>query len=227
MGESREMNGENIAVILAGGIGQRYGNSVPKQYTLLAGKEVISYTIDTCRKSEKIDSFLVVLDKEEFQSGEIEEKYHIKTVCGGNTRNRSFRNAVDYIAEHYPKCKRVVLLEAARPLTKVEWIDDYFKLLEEYAYVETCLAIHDALGGVRERIPDRNDFYLIQSPEAYQFDVIYKYFSRDSEIQHAAQQLPESVSGYRYYIPRSNFKVTVPEDADLIEYLLQKEKGEK
>ena len=212
-------NRKNIAVILAGGIGSRYGADLPKQYTLLNGREIISYTICTCKGMENIDELIVVLDKEEYENGNIAKKYDVQTICGGATRNESFKNALEHVHKNF-ECEKIVFLEAARPLTKAAWLNDYFELLDEYEYEESCLRIHDALGGVKERIPNRDDYYLIQSPEAYRFLTIYKYFDGTSKVQHAAQQLPEDLQGYRYFLSNSNYKVTVPEDAAIIEYLL-------
>ncbi len=212
-------NEKNVAVILAGGIGSRYGADLPKQYTLLNGREIISYTICTCKGMENIDELIVVLDKEEYKNGNIAKKYDVQTICGGATRNESFKNALDYVHKNF-ECEKIVFLEAARPLTQAAWLKSYFQLLDEYEYVESCLKIHDALGGIKERIPNREDYYLIQSPEAYRFSTIYKYFEGTSKVQHAAQQLPEDLQGYRYFLPCSNYKVTVPEDAAIIEYLL-------
>ena len=53
---------KNIIMITAGGVGQRFGQPIPKQYLLLNGRPVISYVIDACRKSVKADAVLVVAD---------------------------------------------------------------------------------------------------------------------------------------------------------------------
>ena len=42
---------KNIAIILAGGIGQRLGESIPKQFLKVAGKKVIEHTLDVFQKS--------------------------------------------------------------------------------------------------------------------------------------------------------------------------------
>lgn len=213
---------KNVGVILAGGIGSRYGASLPKQYTLLNGREIISYTVNTCKGMGSVDELVVVLDREEYKKGNIAKKYDVKTICGGSTRNESFKNALKYVYNNF-ECEKIVFLEAARPLTRAAWLEDFLQLLDEYEYVESCLKIHDALGGIKERIPNRDDYYLIQSPEAYRFSTIYKFFDGMSDVQHAAQQLPEDLQGYRYFLPCSNYKVTVPEDAAVIEYLLANE----
>ena len=39
----------NIIMITAGGVGERFGSSVPKQYVEMNGRKVISYVIDACK----------------------------------------------------------------------------------------------------------------------------------------------------------------------------------
>ena len=38
---------KNIAIILAGGKGDRFGQDIPKQFQLLKGKKIIDYSIKT------------------------------------------------------------------------------------------------------------------------------------------------------------------------------------
>ena len=44
---------KNIIMITAGGVGARFGSSVPKQYVEINGRQVISYVIEACRKSQE------------------------------------------------------------------------------------------------------------------------------------------------------------------------------
>lgn len=55
---------KNIAVILSGGTGSRFGGTLPKQFTKLAGKAVIEYTIDAFEKSNNIDEIIIVSQSE-------------------------------------------------------------------------------------------------------------------------------------------------------------------
>lgn len=41
--------GQNIGIVLAGGIGQRFGGDKPKQYFKINGKEMIAYSIEPFR----------------------------------------------------------------------------------------------------------------------------------------------------------------------------------
>ena len=51
---------KNIAVILSGGSGSRFGGALPKQFTKLAGKAIIEYTIDVFQEASEIDEIFIV-----------------------------------------------------------------------------------------------------------------------------------------------------------------------
>jgi len=46
---------KNIAVILAGGVGNRMGGELPKQFLEVAGKTIIEHTIETFEHNGNID----------------------------------------------------------------------------------------------------------------------------------------------------------------------------
>ena len=50
----------NIAVILAGGSGNRLGSELPKQFLKVAGKKLIEHTIDVFENNEHIDEIAIV-----------------------------------------------------------------------------------------------------------------------------------------------------------------------
>lgn len=50
---------KNIAVIFAGGIGQRIGFKVPKQFLKIQGKEIIVHTLEIFQENEYIDEIYV------------------------------------------------------------------------------------------------------------------------------------------------------------------------
>lgn len=216
--------GKNIGIILAGGIGSRFGADRPKQYCTVFGKEMIWYSIDAFRKAETIDDFIVIVDKTEMEKGRIASEYGVKTVEGGSSRNGSFKNALDYIAENYPDCERIIENNAACPMITPELIDEFINLLDEYDFVNTAYKITDALGSYKDRIADREEFYLIQAPDAYRFPLIYKYFDEKSNLCHPAHQLPLDTKEYRYFGYADNYKVTYPEDIKIVEMLMERRK---
>ena len=102
----------NIGVILGGGLGTRFKGTIPKQYVKLNGKEIIAYSIEAFTKAKALDAFVVVVDEKSYKNGSVAEKYGVDCILGGNSRNASVRNALDYIKVKYPDCKNVMIHEA-------------------------------------------------------------------------------------------------------------------
>ena len=210
----------SIGIILAGGIGSRFGADKPKQYCKIFDKEMIWYSIDAFRRAKSIDDFIVVVDANEMQSGRLAQEYGVTLVQGGNTRNESFKNALNYINKTFPDCEKIIENNAACPMITPELIDEFMDLLDEYDYVNTAYKITDALGSYKDRIANREDFYLIQAPDAYRFPLLYKYFDKDSELCHPAHQLPLTATEYRYFDYTDNYKVTYPDDIKIVEMMM-------
>ena len=211
---------KSIGIVLAGGIGTRFGGELPKQYCQIRGKEMIAYSIELFREARAIDDFIVVLNPEEFENGRIARQYGVRTVCGGKTRNYSFKNALEYIAREFPDCEKIVENNAACPLTKPQTIDSYIRLLDEYSYVQTAFRITDALGSYVSRVVDREDYFLIQSPNAYRFREIRACFNPEHPNGHPVVQFPKEVKGYNAFTTETVLKVTRPNDIKITEVLM-------
>lgn len=213
---------KSIGIVLAGGIGQRFGGDKPKQYFKIKGKEMIAYSIELFRNCKTIDDFVVVLNPEEFANGRIAAEYGVRTVCGGKTRNWSFKNALEYIAREWPDCEKIIENNAACPLTKPETIDDYIAKLDEYDWVQTTIKITDALGSYKDRTVDREDYFLIQAPDAYRFKEVRGCFDPEHPNGHPAVQLPPNAKGCNAFHNGPVFKVTHPDDLKIVECLMGK-----
>ena len=213
--------GKSIGIVLAGGIGHRFGGDKPKQYFLINGKEMIAYSIELFRAAKMIDDFVVVLNPEEFENGRIAAHYGVRTICGGETRNWSFKNALDYIAREWPDCEKVIENNAACPLTKPETIDEFIRKLDEYDWVQTTIKITDALGSYKDRTVNRDDYFLIQAPDAYRFKGLYSCFDPNHPNGHPAVQLPQDAKGYNAFHNGPVFKVTHPDDIKVVECLMK------
>lgn len=217
---------KSVGIILAGGIGSRFHGNQPKQYYKILGKEMIWYTIDAFQRSKNLDDFIVVVDQKEYFEKNVEKAYGVKTICGGDTRNQSMKNALDYIYVNYPECSGIVENNAACPLVTPNVIDDLLDALKKYDYAQCTYKITDALGSYTDRTVDRENFFLIQSPDAYRFPLLYRYFDPNAPQCHLVAQLPETTKGYNYFDFKPNFKVTYPEDIEIVELLLKRRSKE-
>ena len=50
----------NYAIVLAGGTGKRLGAAVPKQFTEIAGRPVITYVLEVLEQAACVDGVVVV-----------------------------------------------------------------------------------------------------------------------------------------------------------------------
>lgn len=210
----------NIGVILAGGIGKRFRNKNPKQFIKVHGKMLITTVIEEFLKNKNFDKIITVNSTPAFDY--VFEKYKLDIVRGGDTRNKTVGNVLQYVKLKYPSCKKIVFHDSVRPLIKSNDFNIYLEKLDKYKAVFTTQKITDSLGNHKTIDLKREDFFLIQTPEAFQFDFLLSYFNKDSAKTAIVQQLPLKVSEiYLNFSKRSNFKITYPSDFKIFEALLK------
>jgi len=209
----------NIGVILAAGDSKRFGGYMHKQYLKLNGVEVVGYSIRAMKACESIDEVILVVDKEEYESSYISGKYGVVCVLGGDTRNRSVFNALEYIRETYANCEKVIFHDSVRPLITSNKLSDIINCLDEYDAVVTSDTINDALSYCNYNNAERDSFILIQAPEGFRFSILDKFEPKSNSMSIVSQ-----VSNCRIKSLRSNIfnmKITYPEDLFIAEQLMR------
>ena len=207
----------NVAMILSGGVGHRFGAEVPKQYCLLKGRPIIEYAIDACRLSKLADKVIIVAAGKYVK--ELKKKYGFDTVEGGKERNNSVKNGLDYIASKYD-CDKIVMVDAVSPLTTEDQIDKYFKLLDEYDIVQTAQKVTTSLDTYDGHKVMRNDYYHTLEPEAYNFRILYSVFDGDNPSTTVYHQMPADAKKYACFDYPYNMKITYSFDIRIAEILL-------
>lgn len=156
---------KSIAVILAGGSGNRMGVELPKQFIKVAGKSVIEHTIDVFQSHKMIDEVSVVINP---AYSHIVEEYRLKNdwpkvkkvLNGGEERYHSSLSAI----KAYEKEKDINLIfhDAVRPLVSRRIITDNIEALEKFDAVDTAVPSPDTIIQVDNKkrfirdIPDRS-----------------------------------------------------------------------
>lgn len=210
----------NVALILSGGVGKRIGASIPKQYLEIRGKKIISYVIDACRGAGNIDKIVVAAHQAWIERMEnLREFGGIDFCIAGNERNETLKKGIDYIAAKYA-CDKIILLDSVRPLVSAELLEEYISLLDDNDIVLTAQKITDSLGCYDIHEVDRSRYYLLQSPEGYNFKLLHKYFKQDSRLTEVAQQLPQGTKTYLNFNFENNLKITYKHDLVVAEHLL-------
>jgi len=58
---------KNIAIILAGGSGNRFASNLPKQFLTINNKTILEYSIEAFENSNLIDDIIIVANPNYFQ----------------------------------------------------------------------------------------------------------------------------------------------------------------
>lgn len=198
----------NAALILSGGAGRRFMSELPKQYHRVGGKMLIEYVLAAALGARDIDMVLVA-GQDCGALERVKRAYAVSLAPGGARRNDTLKNGLDALKAR--ACDNVVILDAVRPLVTSDLIDTYIGYLRSgYDAVSTAQPITDSLGCYDMHAVDRSRYYLMQSPEAYRFDLLYQNFSADSNLTEVAQQLPENSKLKLYFDFPENPKLTYP-----------------
>ena len=199
---------KNAALILSGGVGARFGASVPKQYTRIRHKMVIEYVIEAAKQAESIDVVMVAgADCPQLRS--LQKKHGFRTTPGGSVRNETLLNGLHALRDL--GCERVIILDAVRPLVTGKLMDEYIRLLTEgWDAVSTVQPITDSLGCLDMHEVDRSRYYLMQSPEGYDLPKLLQHFDPHSPLTEVAHQLPADSKIHLYRDFPENPKLTYP-----------------
>jgi 2-C-methyl-D-erythritol 4-phosphate cytidylyltransferase len=227
----------NIAVILAGGVGSRLGDSVPKQFFKVAGKTVLEHTVAAFERNENIDEIAIVIHRSFVQTVEEmtltnEWKKVRKILTGGAARYESSLAAINAYAAQ-PDCK-LIFHDAVRPLVSQRMINEVAEALREYNAVavavpatDTILQMDDSDRFIRH-IPNRSMLQRAQTPQgfkqqtiaaAYHIALQDPAFTSTDDCGIVVKYLPNE----KVFVVRgetSNIKLTYKEDTYLLDILL-------
>lgn len=140
----------NIALIIAGGSGERMGRNIPKQFIELGGYPVIAYTLNKFQEHPMIDAICVVALRgwERFVR-DIATKYkftklrHITT--GGKTGQESIYNGLCELQKYYQDNDFVLIHDAVRPIIPTTIIDDCINIAHKFGNAVSGTPCYEAL----------------------------------------------------------------------------------
>lgn len=219
----------NIAIIFAGGTGQRMNvKTKPKQFLELHGKPILIYTLELFQQAPSVDGIvLVMLDKWIPYSEDLIDKYRISkvkaVVPGGKTGQESIFNGVKKAYELFPGDSVVLIHDGVRPLVDVDTIEKCVKLVRKKGNAITVspaietIALLDENGEVGKILP-RSQCQLAKAPQCFVLNDIYKAHCK--AIEEARPDFIDSASlmqfyGHKLYTvrgPAENIKITTPGD---------------
>ena len=223
----------NIAIIIAGGSGQRMGFDIPKQFVNVDGKPVLIYTLESFEEHPMIDAIeLVCIDGWQDTARAYAEKYHITKlkwiVTGGSTGQESIRNGVYHLEGIAQPDDLIVIHDGIRPLVEEEVLSDVIAKCKKYGnavtsmpYNEQIFLIDDDISTVKY-IP-RETLRRVSTPQAYNFRLLdekyHEAFEKKIGIYGSSYTNTMMVElGVRLYFAAGsdkNIKLTTQGDLDL------------
>ena len=182
---------QNIAVILAGGIGARVGGNTPKQLLPLQdGKSVLEHAVDAFEQSPHIHEICIVMHPDYIANAEQmllanawQKVRHI--IPGGKERWGSTVNAIraftPYILHPTP-ITNLLFHDAARPFVSQEIIARVCEALEEHEAVTVAIpstdTVYEMINGQVARIPQRSTIMRAQTPQAFRLELIAEAYTK-------------------------------------------------
>ncbi|MTH96880.1 bifunctional 2-C-methyl-D-erythritol 4-phosphate cytidylyltransferase/2-C-methyl-D-erythritol 2,4-cyclodiphosphate synthase [Roseibium sp. RKSG952] len=191
------MTTQIAALIVAAGRGRRFGatdREAPKQYHRLAGRPVLSHTLDAFLSHPRISHVLVVISPDDLPLYEhaaercqsTRKSHLLPPETGGESRQISVHNGLTALSAHTPDL--VLIHDGARPLVSRAVIEGVIGSLENGT--SACLAATPVFDTLKrksdKKIPletvDRTSLFAAQTPQGFAYAKILKAH------EHAARQ---------------------------------------
>lgn len=213
-----------IALIVAGGSGQRFGAERPKQYLDLAGKPVLRRTVEAFLRHPQVGGVRVVIDPawRDAYDAAVAGLGLPDPVAGGASRQDSVRNGLEALAaDGAPDL--VLIHDAARPLIDADTIAAVIGALDNSAGAIAAVPVADTLkrgngNGGRDAIAgtvDRDGLWRAQTPQGFRFPAILEAHRAAAGLSLTDDAAVAERAGLAVALVPSkedNFKVTTPDD---------------
>ena len=167
----------NIAIIIAGGSGQRMKQEIPKQFLNVNDKPIIIYTLEAFQSHPDIDEIGVVcIDGWHDILRAYARQYRISKlqwiVSGGANGQESIRHGVMEAERRYRETDILLIHDAIRPLVSHEIISDCIVQCQHYGsaiVVTPCntAVLHRTSDDYSNEIVPRDELAMTQTPQAF------------------------------------------------------------
>ncbi len=221
------------AVVVAGGMGKRFGGSIPKQFCMLKGSPVVVHSVSKFFRNKFVDYIYVSVASEYKQMcsellNPISED--IKLVDGGKERQDSVFNAFSAINK-FDNSDIVLIHDAARPFVTDDIISRLLKKVLEANAAVPMLKLTDTICRVQDgyvlSYEDRDAVHSLQTPQVFQFGVLDKSFRDTAEmnVKFTDESSMAVTAGFKVAVVEGfaeNIKITDRQDLFTAELILER-----
>lgn len=234
------MDKQVYGVILAGGQGTRMGNSdKPKQFLEVGGRPILIHTVEKFAVNPDFQQIIVLAPKQWLAyTKDIIKKYirnyeRIVIIEGGNTRNETIMNAVQYIEDAGCLTEDTIIVthDSVRPFVTYRIIEENIRYAKECGACDTVIPASDTIvesrdGSFISNIPERKMMYQGQTPQSFKAKKLREIYKSLTEEERGIL-----TDACKIYVLKnepvhlvegdvSNIKITYPHDLRVAEAIL-------
>ena len=234
----------NIALIIAGGFGNRMGQDIPKQFMYVDGCPIIIRTMQCFQRHADIDVIAVVCLKGwETVLQAYANQFSIEKLKwifpGGNTGMESIHNGIYGLKDVGCGNNDLVLIhDSVRPLLGQDIISNNIATCQAYGYAITGIKCREAIlesedGFTTSVSIPRDKLIRTQTPQTFRLGNIIEVHEEAKEkgiIESVAScTLVAEIGGREMHIvpgSEKNIKITTVEDLEILKALMHTSKDE-
>lgn len=232
-----------VAILLAGGSGHRFGADRPKQFVRIGECTVLEHSLAAFEQSPHIDAILIVSHPQHLNevSELLPSSQHPKllaVVAGGAERQDSTLNALralTQITDSPLEQIRILIHDAVRPAVSQSIIARVCTALHTHQAANLVVPVTDTLlevndNGTTAAMPSRARYRRVQTPQGFHAATLQHAY--DVALTDPNFQATDDCGVVFRYLPeveialvegeQRNIKLTYPEELHVLHYLLVK-----
>ena len=234
---------KNIALIIAGGVGARTQQDIPKQFLNVNDIPIIVYTLQAFQNHPNIDEIEVVClegwhDILRAYCKQFGISKLVNIVNGGETGFQSIRNGLDDIHIRHNDDDDIVLIhDAIRPMVSQDIISDNIRVCRQYGNAITVVPCTSVMLKTLDSVTStemvhRDNLKITQTPQTFFVNDIV-----NAHIEAQKKGITNSLASCSLYVElgrklylsygsEKNIKITTTEDIEIFSALLQTKRPE-
>lgn len=216
------------AILLCAGKSTRYGKNKNKNFEILKGKSILSYSLRVFNDNDYIDSIVIAVTENEI--GVVNKiinqerlSKEVKLVIGGLSRKESVYNCIKNTDAEY-----VIIHDAARPLITQEYVNKCLENVINYAGVTIGVRTKDTIkitddNNIVLNTTNRNNTWIIQTPQCFDRKILLDAHKKNKHKEITDDCMLLENNNYTVKILEGNYtniKITTCEDIKILEQFL-------
>ena len=223
-----------VGVVLAAGMGTRVGADGNKAYLQLAGRSMVSWSVDAVSRTPGIGRTVLVFRRgeRELVSSTISAELPsapVEFVEGGDTRHGSEWNVLQQLAADIESGAIDVVLihDAARPLAGQAMMSSALSAAREFGGALPAIPAHDVVRATTDGISPAGPLVRVQTPQAFRAAPLLEAYRRaeadgfeGTDTSSCVERFTD-VDVHVFDGAATNLKVTYPRDVLVAARLLE------